>query len=75
MSQGYQFRNMEDILVRARTSMGLVKRRSGWAYYKDFQKLRKQQHELGITNTFEYIGAGWNFCRTHDAGVDEGVLL
>ena len=57
LSQGYQFRNMEDILVRARTSMGLVKRRSGWAYYKDFQKLRKQQHELGITNTFEYIKA------------------
>ena len=24
---------------------------------KDFQKLRKQQHELGITNTFEYIKA------------------
>ena len=57
LSQGYQFRNMEDILVRARTSMGLVKRRSGWAYYKDFQKLRKQQHKLGITNTFEYIKA------------------
>ena len=57
LSQGYQFRNMEDILVRARTSMELVKRRSGWDYYKDFQKLRKQQHELGITNTFEYIKA------------------
>ena len=41
LSQGYQFRNMEDILVRARTSLGLV----------------KQQHELGITNTFEYIKA------------------
>ncbi len=52
LSQGYQFRNMEDILVRARTSMGLVKRRSGWAYYKDFQKLRKQQRRV---RNYKYI--------------------
>ncbi len=57
LSKGYQIRNMEDILVRARTSMGLVKRRSGWAYFKTFKKLRKLQHELGLTNTFEYIKA------------------
>lgn len=55
LSKGYQIRNMEDILVRARTSMALVKRRSGWAYYKDFSRLRKFQYELGLLNTFEYV--------------------
>ena len=55
LSKGYQIRNLDDILVRARTSMALVKRRSGWAYYKDFAKLRKYQYELGLLNNFEYI--------------------
>ena len=55
LSKGYQIRNMDDILVRARTSMALVKRRSGWDYYKDFAKLRKFQYELGLLNNFEYI--------------------
>lgn len=55
LSRGYQIRNLDDILVRARTSMALVKRRSGWAYYKDFAKLRKFQYELGLLNVFEYI--------------------
>ena len=55
LSKGYQIRNLDDILVRARTSMALVKRRSGWSYYKDFAKLRKFQYELGLLNKFEYI--------------------
>lgn len=55
LAKGYQIRNVDDILVRARTSMALVKRRSGWAYYKDFSKLRKFQYELGLLNNFEYI--------------------
>lgn len=55
LSKGYQIRNIEEILVRARTSMALVKRRSGWAYYKDFSRLRKFQYELGLLNSFEYI--------------------
>lgn len=54
LSEGYQFRNMEEILVRARTSMSLVRRRSGLAYYKNFRELRRQQHQLGLTNTYEY---------------------
>ncbi len=57
VSKGYQLRNMEDILVKARTSMGLVRRRSGWAYYKNFKKLRRMQHELGLTSTGEYLKA------------------
>lgn len=55
LSKGYQIRNLDEILVRARTSMALVKRRSGWAYYKDFAKLRKFQYELGLLNNFEYV--------------------
>ena len=54
LTSGYQIRNMEDVLVKARTSMALVRRRSGWDYFKTFSKLRKLQHELGLTNTFEY---------------------
>lgn len=54
LSKGYQIRNMDDILVKARTSMALVKRRSGWSYFKDFAKLRKFQHELGLTTNLEY---------------------
>lgn len=55
LSKGYQIRNLDEILVKARTSMALVKRRSGWAYYKDFARLRKFQYELGLLNKFEYI--------------------
>ena len=55
LSKGYQIRNIEDILVRARTSMDLVRRRSGWTYFKDFAKLRKFQHELGLTTLPEYM--------------------
>lgn len=57
LSMGYQIRNMEDILVNARTSMGLVKRRSGWSYFKTFKKLRKLQHELKLTTNYEYVKA------------------
>lgn len=57
VSEDYQIRNMDEVLVRARTSMGLVRRRSGWAYYKTFKRLRKLQHELKLTSTGEYIKA------------------
>lgn len=57
VSEDYQIRNMDEVLVRARTSMGLVRRRSGWSYYKNFKKLRKMQHELKLTSTGEYIKA------------------
>lgn len=53
--KNYQIRNLPDILVNARTSMGLVKRRSGWQYYQLFKRLRKMQHKLGMTNALEYI--------------------
>jgi len=55
LSKGYQIRNVDDILVKARTSMALVGRRSGWAYFKDFARLRKFQHELGLTSLLEYM--------------------
>ena len=55
LSKGYQIRNIEDVIVRARTSMALVRRRSGWKYFKDFAKLRKFQHELGLTTVLEYM--------------------
>lgn len=55
LSKGYQIRNIEDVIVRARTSMALVRRRSGWKYFKDFAKLRKFQHKLGLTTVLEYM--------------------
>jgi UDP-glucose 4-epimerase len=57
IAKDYQIRNLDDILVRARTSVDLVKRRSGWAYFRNFRKLRKLQHELGLTGTWEYMKA------------------
>lgn len=57
VSENYQIRNMDEVLVRARTSMELVRRRSGWAYYKTFKKLRKLQHDLKLTTNGEYIKA------------------
>lgn len=57
LAAGYQMRNLDDILVQARTSMNLVKRRSGWSYYQTFKKLRKLQHELKLTNHMEYLKA------------------
>ena len=55
LSKGYQIRNIDEVLVRARTSMALVGRRSGWTYFKDFSRLRKFQHELGLTTGLEYM--------------------
>ncbi len=55
LAKGYQIRNLDSILVKARTSMDLVRRRSGWKYFKDFARLRKFQHELGLTTIIEYI--------------------
>jgi UDP-glucose 4-epimerase len=55
LAAGYQIRNLDDVLVKARTSMNLVKRRSGWAYYQNFKKLRQLQHELKLTSNFEYV--------------------
>ena len=57
ISMDYQIRNMEDVLVKARTSAALVKRRSGWKYYKTFKNFRKSQRKLGLTSTGEYIKA------------------
>lgn len=54
VAKDYQIRNLEDVLVKARTSMELVKRRSGWGYFKNFKRLRRQQHELGLTSVPEY---------------------
>jgi hypothetical protein len=54
IAKDYQIRNLEAVLVKARTSVGLVKRRSGWAYFQNFCRLRKLQHELGLTGTLEY---------------------
>lgn len=52
---GCEFYNLPEILVRARTSEALYERRGGTAYFRQYRKLRKEQHEFGITSTKEYV--------------------
>ena len=54
LGKGYEFYNLPEILVRARTSEALYARRGGASYFKQYLKLRREQHELGITSAGEY---------------------
>lgn len=55
LAKGYKFHNLPQILVRARTGSQLYSRRGGWNYCKQYQMLRKEQNELGVTSKSEYL--------------------
>lgn len=57
LAQGYQIANIPEVLVQARIGDRFASRRGGWAYFKRYLELRKEQHRIGYLNTREYIVA------------------
>lgn len=55
LAAGYQLDNLPEVLVRARVGNELYGRRGGFDYCKRYLGLRKEQHQLGITNWFEWM--------------------
>lgn len=53
--KGYQFHNLADVLVKARTNYERYTKRGGWKYCRTFFKLRIMQYQLGILNKWELI--------------------
>lgn len=54
LGRGCRFYNLSAVLVRARVSEALYERRGGASYFRQYKKLRRQQHELGLTSFGEY---------------------
>ena len=57
IANGYQIANIPEILVKARIGNRFASRRGGWAYFKRYLQLRKEQHRIGYLNMKEYIVA------------------
>ncbi|MBR2067457.1 MAG: glycosyltransferase [Solobacterium sp.] len=57
LAAGYKIRNIQEVLVEARVSENFAGRRGGKEYFERYKELRKQQHELGYTNQYEYMKA------------------
>lgn len=57
LARGYQIANIPEILVKARIGNRFASRRGGWAYFKRYLQLRKEQHRIGYLSTKEYIVA------------------
>lgn len=52
---GFMLANLPEILVEARTSEALYKRRGGWNYFKQYVSHRKNQHSAGLLSEKEYV--------------------
>jgi len=57
LANGYKIANIPEVLVRARIGDSFASRRGGWAYFKRYLRLRKEQHRIGYLSTKEYIVA------------------
>lgn len=57
LANGYQIANIPEVLVKARIGDRFASRRGGWAYFKRYLRLRKEQHRIGYLNIKEYIVA------------------
>lgn len=57
LANGYKIANIPEILVKARIGDSFASRRGGWAYFKRYLQLRKEQHRIGYLSTKEYIVA------------------
>lgn len=57
LANGYQIANIPEVLVKARIGDRFASRRGGWAYFKRYLQLRKEQHRIGYLDTKEYIVA------------------
>ena len=57
LANGYQIANIPEVLVKARIGDRFASRRGGWAYFKRYLELRKEQRRSGYLSTREYIVA------------------
>ena len=57
LANGYHIANIPEVLVKARIGDRFASRRGGWAYFKRYLRLRKEQHQIGYLNIKEYIVA------------------
>ena len=57
IAKGYQFANLEEVLVHSRVGREMYERRSGLNYFKSHLRLRKQQYMLGNLNTIQFFKA------------------
>lgn len=54
IKSGAKCKNIDDYLVWARTGMTMIKRRSGWKYYKCYRDGKRKIKEIGFINCFDY---------------------
>lgn len=57
LASGGLIYNLPEILVYMRTNDGVYERRGGFAYFKQYMKLRKEQKSLGLLKFSEYLAA------------------
>lgn len=57
LANGYKIANIPEVLVKARIGDSFASRRGGWAYFKRYFQLRKEQYRIGYLNKKEYIVA------------------
>ena len=55
LGKGYVLANIPEVLVEARTSSDLYRRRGGWSYFKRYVTHRGNQRREGLLNTKEYV--------------------
>ncbi|MCD6653820.1 MAG: glycosyltransferase [Sulfurovum sp.] len=55
LQKRYQFANINDILVHARTGRDMILRRQGWSYFKNECYFQKNARELGFLSKYEYM--------------------
>lgn len=55
LMKGKRFANVQEILLKARTGRGMIRRRQGWQYAKDEVTLEKLAYRLGFWSRLDLI--------------------
>ena len=52
---GCKGKNIEKVLVYARTGIDMIMRRGGWSYFKKYKTSRKKVYNLGLASYWDYL--------------------
>ena len=52
---GCKGKNIDEVLVYARTGIDMIMRRGGWAYFKKYKASRKRVYNLGLASFWDYL--------------------
>jgi len=55
LMKGKRFANVQEVLLKARTGQGMIRRRQGWQYAKDEVALEKSAYRLGFWSRLDLI--------------------